>query len=203
MPVDIEALIARSAITLLTEHPSKKLTVKDIVEKCRITRQTFYYHFEDIPDLLRWTLSRGTEQTIRSCLAQKDMESGLRYFFVVALNIKSVTEQGLRSGYREEIEQLMYEQLFHFLELASEEFSISCAGSYTQQKLLLRYHSLAILGLLHNWKLSDTRQMDELIHNLTLILSGQLKLSFPNNPAPLLSLPDYSSDDPLTKKAKV
>ncbi|MBM6930629.1 TetR family transcriptional regulator [[Clostridium] spiroforme] len=35
------------------------MTVKDIVDKCQITRQTFYYHFADITELFRWILEKG------------------------------------------------------------------------------------------------------------------------------------------------
>ena len=56
--------IAQAAKTLLMEKNVKKLTVKDIVEECQITRQAFYYHFEDIPDLFRWMLERDTERTM-------------------------------------------------------------------------------------------------------------------------------------------
>ena len=41
-------------MTLLMDKNIKKLTVKNIVEECGITRQAFYYHFEDIYDLVRW-----------------------------------------------------------------------------------------------------------------------------------------------------
>lgn len=37
---------------LLEEKPLSKITVKDIVERCQINRNTFYYHFRDIPLLL-------------------------------------------------------------------------------------------------------------------------------------------------------
>ena len=47
MPIDMKAAICRSASELLTKKRTKKLTVKDIVEECGITRQTFYYHFAD------------------------------------------------------------------------------------------------------------------------------------------------------------
>lgn len=53
MPAEMKALIAEAVLTLLMERKIKKLTVKDIVEQCHITRQAFYYHFEDIPDLFR------------------------------------------------------------------------------------------------------------------------------------------------------
>ena len=37
---------------LLNERPLNKITVKDIVGRCGINRNTFYYHFEGIPALL-------------------------------------------------------------------------------------------------------------------------------------------------------
>ena len=62
MPIDMKKMIAEAAWRLLTEKKVRKLTVKDIVEECHITRQSFYYHFEDIPDLLRWVLEQGLER---------------------------------------------------------------------------------------------------------------------------------------------
>ena len=31
-----------------------KITIKDLVEICGVNRQTFYYHFDDVYDLLEW-----------------------------------------------------------------------------------------------------------------------------------------------------
>ena len=43
--------IMQSYLRLVRQKPLDKLTVKDIVEDCEITRNTFYYHFQDIYDL--------------------------------------------------------------------------------------------------------------------------------------------------------
>ena len=51
MQVDVKDSIAQAAKNLVIEKGVKKLTVKDIVDECHITRQAFYYHFEDIPAL--------------------------------------------------------------------------------------------------------------------------------------------------------
>ena len=56
MAVDMKEMIAQAAGRLILEKKVKKLTVKDIVEECSITRQTVYYHFEAIPDLFRGIL---------------------------------------------------------------------------------------------------------------------------------------------------
>ena len=44
--------IMESFVTLLNEKPLNKITIKDIVEACGINRNTFYYHFQDVPDLI-------------------------------------------------------------------------------------------------------------------------------------------------------
>ena len=37
---------------LLNEKSMDRLTVKDVIETAEVNRNTFYYHFEDIYDLL-------------------------------------------------------------------------------------------------------------------------------------------------------
>ena len=46
--------LAASLIKLLSQKPLDKVTVKDIIEDCGVNRQTFYYHFKDIYDLVDW-----------------------------------------------------------------------------------------------------------------------------------------------------
>ena len=70
MPADMKQAIAQAAMGLLMEKGVRKLTVKDIVEECRITRQAFYYHFEDIPELFRWMLEQETDRMLREVLSQ-------------------------------------------------------------------------------------------------------------------------------------
>ena len=41
------------------------ITVKELVEECEVNRQTFYYHFQDIYDLLRWFLEHETSEALR------------------------------------------------------------------------------------------------------------------------------------------
>lgn len=43
--------IMESYLRLVGQKPLDKISVKDIVEDCEITRNTFYYHFQDMYDL--------------------------------------------------------------------------------------------------------------------------------------------------------
>ena len=44
--------IKETFLTLLNQRPLNEITVKDIVEGCGINRNSFYYHFEDLPSLV-------------------------------------------------------------------------------------------------------------------------------------------------------
>ena len=46
--------LAAALTSLLNTTTLDNITVKDIVERANVSRQTFYYHFKDVYDLLEW-----------------------------------------------------------------------------------------------------------------------------------------------------
>ena len=46
---------------LLEEKPYNKITVQNIVECCQVNRNTFYYHFQDIPALTEYSIKYWLE----------------------------------------------------------------------------------------------------------------------------------------------
>lgn len=46
--------LAAALKELMAQKPIDRITIHDLTERCGIRRQTFYYHFEDVYDLLRW-----------------------------------------------------------------------------------------------------------------------------------------------------
>lgn len=174
MAIDMKEVIAEAAWTLLFDRKVKKLTVKDIVEECSITRQAFYYHFEDIPDLLKWMLDQSFEKILRECLEQEDAESGLRYFFSVAVSAKPYVEKGMQSNYGEEVEKALTEVIYSFFGQAVERMDMYRNYSPPDKQLILRYHCQAIMGILRGWTKEDTKNMDHIVHQVFLILEGKV-----------------------------
>ena len=58
--------IIQSFAQLLDEKPLNKITVKDIVARCDINRNTFYYHFADIPALVEEMMSEKVDHLIKT-----------------------------------------------------------------------------------------------------------------------------------------
>ena len=97
--MDMKEIITEAARKLVLEKKVKKLTVKDIVEECQITRQAFYYHFEGIPDLIQWSIKQGTRRLLEACKEQGGAEAALKYLFVFAINAIPEVRKGIESNY--------------------------------------------------------------------------------------------------------
>lgn len=74
MPPFAKREIKNSFIKLLTERPISQITVKDIVEDCGVTRNSFYYHFQDIPSLLEEIIVEMTAKVIENLPEESTFE---------------------------------------------------------------------------------------------------------------------------------
>lgn len=64
MPNFTKKAIRESFIKLLNERPLNKITVKDIVEDCGVNRNSFYYHYQDLPALLEEIVSDEVKRIV-------------------------------------------------------------------------------------------------------------------------------------------
>ena len=74
MPPFAKREIKNSFIKLLTERPISQITVKDIVEDCGVNRNSFYYHFQDIPSLLEEIIVEMTAKVIETLPVESTFE---------------------------------------------------------------------------------------------------------------------------------
>lgn len=65
MPNFTRMAIEETFLKLLSERPLNQITVKDIVEDCGINRNSFYYHFKDLPDLVEAIVGEQVQALIQ------------------------------------------------------------------------------------------------------------------------------------------
>lgn len=77
MPSFTKQAIKAAFMKLLDERPLNQITVKDIVTECGISRNSFYYHYSDIPAMITEiiieraddiTAQYGSVDTLEECL---------------------------------------------------------------------------------------------------------------------------------------
>ena len=65
MPGFTKQAIRNPSMKLLNERPVSQITVKDIVQDCGINRNSFYYHYQDIPSMIEEIILEETDEIIR------------------------------------------------------------------------------------------------------------------------------------------
>lgn len=65
---------------LLEKKEADKITVKDIVAECHISRQTFYYYFQDIIDVNECTLQTYVDEALHRWLKTDTPQEGIEVF---------------------------------------------------------------------------------------------------------------------------
>ena len=70
--------IKRSFLRLLSEESISQITVKEIVEDCGVNRNSFYYHFQDIPSLLEEIVVELADDVIKALPQDAAMEDCVR-----------------------------------------------------------------------------------------------------------------------------
>ena len=68
--------LAAAAAEILRKKSLDKITIKEITDACGLTRNTFYYHFEDIYDLLGWMLIKEADEILTRFSEEEQWEEG-------------------------------------------------------------------------------------------------------------------------------
>ena len=56
--------LANALVSLLSEQPLNKISIKDITDFCNISRNTFYYHFKDKYELINWIFYTDMQEQV-------------------------------------------------------------------------------------------------------------------------------------------
>lgn len=68
MAADMKRIIAEHFDALVRQRGIDKVTVTAVIEDCGISRQTFYYHFQDLMDVVEWSANQAAELMVERSL---------------------------------------------------------------------------------------------------------------------------------------
>lgn len=88
MPNFTKQAIKTSFLKLLNEHPLNQISVRTIVEDCGINRNSFYYHFHDIPALIEEIVTDAADTLIQKYPSINSIEEGVEAAFHFTQNNK-------------------------------------------------------------------------------------------------------------------
>ena len=144
-------IIAKTFTELLDEKPMSKITVKDIVERCGVNRNTFYYHFKDIPDVVEFILKKKWDEilehpqdraSILECM--EEMADLVRNNRKVMFNVYRSVKKDTFLFYMNEISNYI---IMEYFRKNADQFDLDEG----EIRILIQYYKCLFMGFLMEW----------------------------------------------------
>ena len=150
--------IMDACIKLLEKKPLNRITVRDIVEECGISRNSFYYHFEDVPSLLKAIIIERTDEIIEENAETASLLDCIRIASEFVKRDKKAMLNVYKHSDRELFEQSLMELCRHTVRRYSEVIlrDLGSAAelrtlSDNDKALMERFLSSTLFGQMIDW----------------------------------------------------
>ena len=176
--------IVEATLQTAQVRPLNKITVRDIVEACGITRNTFYYHFHDIYEVMECWIDLEFSRIKEKC-GNDSEQIMFELVDLCALRKKVLVNLYKTIG----AEQLSASLTKHFHDLLIEQLLLAADGLAVDPRdleLIASFYEAAFIGLLLRFLKEDKKDFSfEALHaaveRVHIIFAGQLRLCLENS----------------------
>lgn len=169
--------LAVSFKKLVSKRELSKITIKDITEDSGIKRQTFYYHFVDVYDLIEWIFTNEVITPIKkeNDTYEKWQEGFLSIFYYVLEN-ESFIKNIYNSISRKYVDSFIYKNTYELLKKVVDEEAYGIKVREEDKKFIANFYQYSFVGIIQNWIQDGMQEKpEELIEKINKILDGNFK----------------------------
>ncbi len=177
MKKDTKELIYETFVELLSQKPFDKITVKDIVEACDINRNTFYYYYSDIYDLLEEIFKKQLSVMVD---AHRNGTPWATAFLKVANSAythKRIINNICASRSYDYLENYMYKALKHIM---IEAVRFQAEGMNVPDEdieFIASFYEYGFVGMLSEWFRTGMREDPLVLANRLWLVIDNMKRS--------------------------
>jgi len=160
----------------LSHKPLNKITVSSIVQNCRINRNTFYYYYQDIYDLLRDILNSERKKTIDYCSDSPAWED----WFLYAIQVILQNPEAIGNLYHSSQQNLLHDYLFESTGIIMRQYILSVGQELKPQpadvELLTLFYQCALTELVEQWLENGmTDDAEKIIRHIGQLMNGTIR----------------------------
>ena len=183
MAISTKKIIVQAFFDAAAQKPIDKVTVKDVVEACGITRQTFYYHFQDILGVIEWSMKQYLDALLARTMGAENMRDAVRILVSPVEEQRETVTCLMGSRTWAHMEELLLSAVRSYLETLLRSKSPHTTVSYSEMDTLLTAYSYAIIGVLVENCKRDHVDLDRLADQLYKLIRGQFLAGTEMQPA--------------------
>ena len=171
-------LLATSLKEAMRQKPFSKITVSEIIASCGVNRKTFYYHFEDIYALLKWTLEEEALEVVKHFDLLVNYEDAIRFVMQYVDENDYIISCAYDSIGRDEMKRFFYTDFVgvvaSVIDSAEENLNQSIDPGF--KVYVAKFYTEALAGMLIDWaKERNKHDREKVVGYLTSIIGFALK----------------------------
>lgn len=147
-----EKAIKASVLKLLNEKPINQITIKDIVEDCGINRNSFYYHFRDLPSLIEEMVTEQAETIISEYSSINSLEECIDAAISFAMTNRKAAMHIYNSVSRDVYEQYLWRVCEYTVNKYIESITANIKISPEDRKFIADFYKCACFGKILEWQ---------------------------------------------------
>ncbi len=164
------------AFIKLSENKSfDKITISELAKICGISRQTFYYHFQDVMDVAEAALIRVIEAAEQEAQKCANYRESIKIFVMSVQNHKAIFKNMYDSKLRN--------QLIHYIILGLNELlknMIEREENHNLDKRILSCHTIFIsyglLGIIVEKIIKEDSKTEDITDEIYEIINANMKI---------------------------
>lgn len=165
-----EQLIADTLKKLMSNESFDRITVQELSSACNIKRQTFYYYFRDIYDLLTWIFLN--ENTLIN-KEVKDWKEMVKQIIKYVNKNKNFVKHILESSARDLFEQFVYSYFYSQILRQFVTFDKENKFTSEERKFYVTYYTSAMTSCIILWIDQGMKEKVEDLLNKLEMLNNQ------------------------------
>ncbi|WEG74253.1 TetR/AcrR family transcriptional regulator [Vagococcus intermedius] len=161
---------------LMTHYPLDKIRVGQVTELAHLSRNTFYYHFSDINDLLAWTYDNEVVNGLGRFQDIDTWQEGLMQVLNYTEENRSFCLNTFHSLSRDRLESFLYQITYSMLIKIMTKECFSYQVSPTTRSEIADFYGRAIVAQIIQWLLINLREEKEcLVARIERMIVGAIK----------------------------
>ena len=167
--------LAESLKKLMSKTSLDRITVKELVSECGLNRQTFYYHFQDIYELLGWIYKTEALESIKEYKTYSTWQMGFYKIFQYVEMNRTFCINSFHSIGRDHLEDFLHTVTFDLLINVVEEIAEDKPISKEDKAFIAQFYTYGFVSLMLEWLKTGTKDNPELlIEKLSKLLDGDI-----------------------------
>ena len=175
--LNTKKMVAQSLKRAMEKKALSKVTVNELIKDCNLNRNTFYYHFSDIYDLLKWMLEQEAVEVVKKIDLLVDTEEAIRFVLNYVNENRHIINCAYDSMGHQEMKRFFYTDFIGVMKQAinsgARQMQLSISEEFKDFMAQFYAEALASMTISH---IKNTHKSDDdvLIQNMLFILKTSM-----------------------------